>query len=374
MLKSRKGVSHPLEPGFFNNTNATIAALFIAALVYASTFYTPLIQKRSNVYSTHKPNPDDFIIAMATNTARHALVKATRNHRWGLKTYALTNLTGSALDQQASEGEQYNEAWEFYPDISMTIPGFPRPVTGEWRLAMTPFKAHRYLQNNNIDYKWILYGDDDTVWFIPGAMEIVANIDPDQPWMLTDNYFSKWAPGEPQFGPRKLHVPRCIPCHLNTDGLKLNAMRVIKTCNCTTEAICSVPWILRATPQCNATAAPIEGHNGGGGMLMSRGLFNTVSMQSLEDCMKANPTWLGDHAIYQCIWRAGIGQADPGWVMTHPGELLFDALDADTQNILKISKEMKQHMVSVHLSAGKYSVKEAAAMAVEVLQRYEDFE
>lgn len=34
-------------------------------------------------------------------------------------------------------------------------------------------------------FKWLFYGDDDSVLFLQGAMKIVAGLDPDLPYALT---------------------------------------------------------------------------------------------------------------------------------------------------------------------------------------------
>ena len=34
-------------------------------------------------------------------------------------------------------------------------------------------------------FKWLFYGDDDSVLFLRGAMNIVAGLDPDMPYALT---------------------------------------------------------------------------------------------------------------------------------------------------------------------------------------------
>lgn len=34
-------------------------------------------------------------------------------------------------------------------------------------------------------YKWILYGDDDTMWFIEGTLKFLEDFDPDMPYFLT---------------------------------------------------------------------------------------------------------------------------------------------------------------------------------------------
>ena len=36
-------------------------------------------------------------------------------------------------------------------------------------------------------FKWILYGDDDTVFFIDGALKMLENLDHNMPYLLSDD-------------------------------------------------------------------------------------------------------------------------------------------------------------------------------------------
>ena len=34
-------------------------------------------------------------------------------------------------------------------------------------------------------YKWLLYGDDDTIWFVNGVLELAGNLDSTLPYIVT---------------------------------------------------------------------------------------------------------------------------------------------------------------------------------------------
>lgn len=73
---------------------------------------------------------------------------------------------------------QHNETWMYYPD---DIP--PRSFyRGDSRAALAPFLAHKEFGDT---YKWLLYGDDDTQFFIDGALRLAQEFDPDLPWFIT---------------------------------------------------------------------------------------------------------------------------------------------------------------------------------------------
>ena len=61
------------------------------------------------------------------------------------------------------------------------------------RAGVTPFlAAHLHGYDN---FKWMLYGDDDTVFFIDNALDMLEGLDHNMPYFLTDHL---WFPD--QFG------------------------------------------------------------------------------------------------------------------------------------------------------------------------------
>ena len=46
-----------------------------------------------------------------------------------------------------------------------------------WRLLVQAF-ADR-------PYKWLLYGDDDTLWFVDGVLDLVKDLDPGMPYFIS---------------------------------------------------------------------------------------------------------------------------------------------------------------------------------------------
>ena len=44
-------------------------------------------------------------------------------------------------------------------------------------------------------YKWLLYGDDDTAFFLDAAINVLQHLDPDLPYFLTGEGAMRWAPG-----------------------------------------------------------------------------------------------------------------------------------------------------------------------------------
>ncbi len=63
------------------------------------------------------------------------------------------------------------------------------PFCAVHRAALAPFLANVTASPNS--YKWILYGDDDTFWFIDNALIYLSQLDPDMPYLLSDNIWMK---------------------------------------------------------------------------------------------------------------------------------------------------------------------------------------
>ncbi len=116
----------------------------------------------------------------------------------GVRVLVLTNVTGAELAAEAAEGAEHCEIWRHFPDRHVVVEGFPRPLLGELRYAMAPFLAYEWLgegrgkrggggegEGGGAPFKWLLYGDDDTMWFQAGVAALVAPLDPQQPWFLT---------------------------------------------------------------------------------------------------------------------------------------------------------------------------------------------
>ena len=58
---------------------------------------------------------------------------------------------------------------------------------GDLRSAITPFLAHSYLVNTSRPYKWMLYGDDDTLFFIPNVLRLLEGLDHLVPLAISDD-------------------------------------------------------------------------------------------------------------------------------------------------------------------------------------------
>ena len=53
------------------------------------------------------------------------------------------------------------------------------------RIALSPFLANSTLGGHS--YKWMLFGHDDTVWLLDNVIKMLGGLDPDMPYLITDN-------------------------------------------------------------------------------------------------------------------------------------------------------------------------------------------
>ena len=104
----------------------------------------------------------------------------------GVRTFIANNNPVDAAQVEA--GRDFNETWSYYPD---DVP-LRSLYGGDSRAALVPFLAHVQLKDT---YKWLLYGDDDTVWFLEGVMSMLEDLDPDMPYFITGDLSTPFSLG-----------------------------------------------------------------------------------------------------------------------------------------------------------------------------------
>ncbi len=91
------------------------------------------------------------------------------------------------------------------------------------RAGVTPFLAAHLRGYDN--FKWMLYGDDDTVFFVDNALDMLEELDHNMPYFLTDHL---WFPD--QFGENHLAGHNSKPGFL-TDHFITKPVRGESSCN-----------------------------------------------------------------------------------------------------------------------------------------------
>lgn len=89
-----------------------------------------------------------------------------------------------SVKERIADGRRHNEFWGHYPDIWDEPWGrVHRPFDS--RAAMAPFVAHQLLKREGVDYKWMLYGDDDTMWFMSAVLDLLRDYDSELPYFIS---------------------------------------------------------------------------------------------------------------------------------------------------------------------------------------------
>ncbi|GFR42726.1 hypothetical protein Agub_g3644 [Astrephomene gubernaculifera] len=159
-------------------------------------------------------NPEDFVVAQPTCVHRLPLAQVSRGWRKeGIRSFVVLNNSKLAEELNNSpSSHKHREAYGYWDDDSIAQGSWRGGNVGDTRAAATPFLAHRHFGDT---YKWMLYGDDDTIFYMTGVLKLLSQFDPEQPLALTDNIWYYSLHPSPS-------APRCLPCGFNTSSISTN--------------------------------------------------------------------------------------------------------------------------------------------------------
>ncbi|DBA97751.1 TPA: hypothetical protein ACH3X3_012628 [Trebouxia sp. C0006] len=182
----------------------------------------------------------DLVVAMPSDPSRAALIQASKAWRQDLKTFIAVNTSSKTPKEQVKTGEEVRMSW-VDNKAGMGIPGCE---SWEARVAVTPFLAHQEYEG---EYEWMLYGHDDTFFFVDGALDLLQDFDSSLPYIITDHFW--WSDESPHdsdlYHPHE-KAPHCLPCHW-TQPDEQQSLRAVDSylpfapytgCPCTAEQIC----------------------------------------------------------------------------------------------------------------------------------------
>ncbi|KAG2453869.1 hypothetical protein HYH02_002076 [Chlamydomonas schloesseri] len=283
---------------------------------------------------------DDFVYATGTCRERMLLAKSTRAWRRGLRGFFLTDVNDTAkLAELNAEGAAgHAEAYAYFPNDGEPGLGGLRHgrMAGDTRAAAAPFAAYRHYGDS---FKWMLYGDDDTLFYLDALKHMLSEHDPELPLAFSDNLWYDGRHPNP-------HAPRCLPCGMTHEELPTLA-EVLSTPHMQAQirkgfhppiseevameiARNATPspgrkFVPRpACPYCTPKDACPEvpdprrpckpsGAHGGAGMVFSVGLFRHVAFPDFLKCITSlEEVPGGDYLMSYCLWQAGIAFTDPG--------------------------------------------------------------
>ena len=249
------------------------------------------------------------------------MVESSRDSwRKGVATVVITN--GTTERRVASPSE--HEVWFMAPDLPNLGWNNPRCALRWFNQCAASSEAlkslcseNRYtaqvrFANQSIDFDWLLAGDDDTIFLMDNVVDLVRDLDPNEPFYLTDALQSNG-----------------LSCTLREEASELGPSNCVKTPPVTpcTRAV------LEDSSVCHAdNPAHREGHVdlppgniwgfGQSGMLVSRGLLRSISEADMFGCEYCNVTDFchmsnerlgvcngggcyggGDVRLGECFWR-----------------------------------------------------------------------
>ncbi|KAK9861544.1 hypothetical protein WJX84_011487 [Apatococcus fuscideae] len=256
--------------------------------------------------------PEDLVIVFGTTTAgdRPELVQATRFWRKGVAAFIATN--GNVSETELRVGQINNEVYVTYPDSTDGRTQYP----GDTRAALAPLLAHRALRGQ---YKWLLYGDDDTLWFMNGVLDLAGKMDSSMPYIITDaGYWHNWS--KPGFHARfdEDGPLQCLPCNFpaaewrEAEG---SAFTPPIACPCTTQLLCDADQrgILSKDCQMPEWFRMIHHIDGGAGALISHGLMEALDADAYEACVTSGDGIASDYLFSYCMWQSGFAPTFPSF-------------------------------------------------------------
>ena len=93
----------------------------------------------------------------------------------GVPTYIFTNDNTTV---SVAEAAAHGEKWLSYPDNDVKYTW----KAGDFRAAVAPFLTYDLIGST---FDWLLYGDDDTIFFAHGTIQLLAEFDAGLPYLIT---------------------------------------------------------------------------------------------------------------------------------------------------------------------------------------------
>jgi len=265
---------------------------------------------------------EDIVIAFPADVAHLSVAKASRIWRKGVMRTFIAHSDSPPLDV-IQEAAMHNETWSWYPDDT---PYRRSLYPGDSRAGLVPFLAHRHFGDS---FKWLLYMDDDTIFFPDAVVRLLEDFDPDMPYFISDHLW--WPDPSGKFPGDGIHpnkvAPRCLPCHFNEtefEGMK-PSFPAPRGCPCTPKLLCeAAPHYFNEYCDIPRYPETIYSMHGGAGGIMSIGMMRAVSLEFMEQCTQSLHSTGGDAFITICLWQAGYAVTDPGKSLFYPDLQYFD--------------------------------------------------
>ncbi|KAL3145279.1 hypothetical protein ABBQ32_001016 [Trebouxia sp. C0010 RCD-2024] len=289
------------------STQFRLAAISAAVLTCLLVYLLYLVSRPG--YSERQPavlSRSDLLVAMTATTQRMLLPEATRAWREGVPTVIVME-TGYHLDNTSKAFQEgttsHLETFADYPDL--TDRHFK---LGDMRACMAPFIANNTAGIES--YKWMLFGDDDTVFYVDNILRMLETLDHTMPYILSDHIW--------------------FPTDLESAGMIFSqGLMRMRGYDQIEQAVRNMDW----------------GHQGAGDMAIAYIFWEQFGI------MATDPGY--------GYFRPGINLFDPGWRLTPDGHdtgthaaAVMDRFEMALQGWCNEEcEDQLQHLISVHLGA-----------------------
>ncbi|MEW5297960.1 MAG: hypothetical protein WDW36_001133 [Sanguina aurantia] len=355
----------------------------------------------------------DLVLAVCTSASRLPMALGSRAWSRGIPTVFSSDSLSHQLPPSLRSTLLPSEQLVTYPDSPTPTPGTP----ADRRWAMTPLLAWRALQDAHpsvapqkpssvataaTGFQWMLFGDDDTVFLIPGVQNLLQQLDPSHPYFLTDALLC------PPTFPDCRHLV-CPPCPAQHDvssssssvgsaGSSSSSSDSSGSSSSGNRQTADQHDDLQACAECSPATLCRQHHPtrfkhcmashrvwfyGGAGAIISVGLFLKLQEAGgwdlYESCVQSEGSERaigGDAIMADCLWQLGVPITTPEGVHfgKPPRQSYFDGLSwqvlaqmpglllADSrgrghgnQRALQLHVPDLQYAVSMHVSQAFFS-------------------
>lgn len=332
---------------------------------------------------------EDLVLAVPSDLKHRLLVESSKAWRKDMRTYIAVNTSLLPLPRPISPSD--TEIWRSYPD---DVEAMMKVDSQTWepRMALTPFFAHEAFEGG---YEWMLYGHDDTLFFVEGILDLLQDFDPALPYIITDHFWWTDDPFETAtdfFQPNEF-APHCLPCHWTPDyeqkavgdGKKYQPFTPYTGCPCTVEHICRHDTRKLYKEACDGPLDHLPFRmNSGAGALISRGMMEKLPLAFMEKCIFDIKQARGaDDLFSRCLQKAGYAFTSPGYSFYHweaksfdPGpqhshllEQTFHAASSGAADGIPL--DIISHVLTSHTKAEGQGIEQAADTMSRLQRAYE---
>jgi hypothetical protein len=312
---------------------------------------------------------DDFVYGAGCDFERYPLVRGSRAWRQGIRAvFAFENT--SFIDEQIIN--QFNESYVSFADPSI------HTHRGHLRAAMSFVLAHKAVGPT---YKWMLGGDDDTLFYPQNLIRILSHLNHSMPYFISDDIWfaslsdsrseTPFSDGYYNFFHSNPYAPRCLPCtHPHCRETTTYRFLPLKCgCPCTPKQACfaeTVPPYHDKPRLCETNKNLRAVVHGGSGSILSIGLLQALNHTEFERCARGQGQSESDAALSVCLWQQNFSITALG-----PAHTFFGARFVGKQCSDIHCKRHLHGMISTHLGARGYKNLSEAATAMTAI--YSDF-